>query len=117
MTGTVLVNSSAEIILKLYHVQTGVLLQQKSVRAESPNALLNYVPTILDDLLLPLLNMGKNKGPNVLVSFEVEPRENTLLFVDGKVVCQTLPCTQSSTGHHNIHSHNPTMKYGLKINT
>ena len=109
VTGTVLVNSSAEIILKLYHVQTGVLLQQKSIRAESPNALLNYVPTILDDLLLPLLNMGKNKdAPNVLVSFEAEPRENTLLFVDGKVVCQTLPCTQKvQQGTHNIQFHNP----------
>ena len=109
VTGTILLDNDAEIILKLYHVDTGVLLQQKSVRAESPNALLNYVPTILDDLLLPLLNMGKNKdAPNVLISFEAEPRENTLLFVDGKVVCQTLPCTQKvQQGTHNIQFHNP----------
>ena len=44
VTGTILLDNDAEIILKLYHVDTGVLLQQKSVRAESPMHL-NYVPT------------------------------------------------------------------------
>lgn len=109
VTGNVLVNDDVEMILKLYHVETGVLLQQKSVRADSTRLLMNYVPTLLDDLLLPLLNMSQNKdAPNVLVSFEADPRDNTLLFIDGKVVCHTLPCTQKvQQGSHNIQFHNP----------
>lgn len=109
VTGNILLDDDAEIILKLYHVDTGVLLQQKSVRSGSPDGLLYEVPPMLDDLLLPLLNTSKNNNAsNVLVSFSATPRENTLLFVDGKVLCQDLPCTRKvQEGSHNVQFHNP----------
>lgn len=95
-------------VLKLYHVDTGILLQQQSIDVSQSTDLLREVPPLIDDLMLPLLHQDNQHAPNIIVNFDAEPRENTLLFIDGKVQCQTLPCAKKiHKGNHNIQFHNP----------
>lgn len=108
VAGTVTLGTSSTCILKLYHVDTGILLQQQSIDVSNKTDILREVPPIIDELMLPLLRKDNQHASNVLVNFDVTPRENTLLFVDGKVQCQSLPCTiKTKEGNHNIQFHNP----------
>ena len=58
--------------------------------------------------LVPILQTNNQSALSIIASFEAIPREDTLLFVDGKVRCQSLPCSlKIKEGNHNIQFHNP----------
>ena len=109
VVGKLVLSEQPNFVLKLYHVDTGALLQQKSIRVSNPDELLVQVPPILDDLLVPILNTSQNEtAPDIIVNFSVSPLDNTLLFIDGKVTCQEWPCAiKTKQGSHNIQFHNP----------
>ncbi len=106
--GSISQGRQTNCILKLYHVDTGILLQQQSIDVTQARDLLRETPPLIDDLMLPLLHQDNQQAPNIIVNFDAEPREDTLLFIDGKVQCKTLPCAQKlRKGNHNIQFHNP----------
>ncbi len=110
VVGTVIKGNKTTCILKLYHVDTGVLLQQQSVDVYDENELVQDVPPYIEELMVPLLRQNNASAPNILATFDSQPQESTLLFIDGKVQaqCQQLPCAvKLKQGNHNIQFHNP----------
>ena len=108
IVGKVYDTSSADCVLKLYHVATGSLLQQVSLSVANTTVLTRELPPLVDDLLVPILQANNQNARSIIASFEAVPREDTLLFVDGKVRCQSLPCSlKIKEGNHNIQFHNP----------
>ena len=108
VVGKVYEGRKVECILKLYHVETGSLLEQVSLSVDTSNTLTRELPPLIDDLLVPILQRNNQNAKNIIANFEAFPREDTLLFVDGKVRCQTLPCSvKLREGNHNVQFHNP----------
>ena len=108
VVGKVYDGRTADCILKLYHVETGSLLKQVSLSVEDSSTLPRELPPLIDDLLVPILQNNNQNARSILATFEAIPREETLLFVDGKVRCQSLPCIlKLKEGNHNIQFHNP----------
>ena len=115
IVGKVYDTSSVDCVLKLYHVATGSLLQQVSLSVANSTVLTRELPPLVDDLLVPILQTNNQNARSIIASFEAIPREDTLLFVDGKVRCQSLPCSlKIKEGNHNIQFHNPYYEVGQR---
>lgn len=116
VTGKLVISTQSNLVLKLYHVQTGVLLQQQSIAVADADDLLYEISPLLRDLLTPVMTKEIEKdAPEIVASFSASPSENTILFVDGKVTCQQLPCSAKiRQGVHNIQFHNPLYEIWTK---
>ena len=109
VTGSLILSSKYNLVLKLYHVDTGVLLQQQSILLEDVDDLSYEISPLLKNLLTPVMRTNVDAdAPDILASFSSSPSENTIVFVDGKVVCQQIPCSvKMKQGVHSLQFHNP----------
>ena len=72
VVGKVYEGRKVECILKLYHVETGSLLEQVSLSVDTSNTLTRELPPLIDDLLVPILQRNNQNAKNIIDNFSAK---------------------------------------------